>query len=601
MHLMTALLAFASLAHRASAFAHDQAPVPATRVVEGRVRDSRGQPVRVGKVFFGPQDPRVPFEEESTASLDAKGRFRIELKGFTLGTDRIPASGPVRFLALSAGFRPGLGKVEAGAGSSAVEIRLSPEPWKETVFHFVDRRGGVVGNVDVDLFIVGQLLWDKLRSDRDGRCCVATPAGLSFSITARPKSLLAGSVGFRGIADDPADFTLPLYDPIHGRVVDHAGRPLSGIQIGRVIAPDYSANVPDNQRPLLMYEMKGSQEPAVTDQEGSFDLRPPVRLDSRSMDKSGTFRAPLETLCFADQALRHVAFLGVNLKDARPSYEVVLKPARRICIPLEHEVSTPSGRVESWWDLSYLTGQGGPEGCLRVMSGVVGPRSEAGEWLEAYWPEGSYRLTVNSADPIAEKNLEQTTTEIVVPPGDGPLTLPTLRMTARLGHRLIGQPAPEIEAKDLNTGRPVKLADFKGKVVVLDFWGYWCGPCIGSMPGLMKVHDQFKDRPMVFLAVHDQSIQTREDFDRKLAGVKRTVWDDRDLPFRVALDGPDPEVATGDPGIGRGVTCRRYQIEGFPTTIVIGPDGKVVGNVNAMEHGRLAAVLKEQLDKVPAR
>jgi thiol-disulfide isomerase/thioredoxin len=380
-------------------------------------------------------------------------------------------------------------------------------------------------------------------------------------------------------------------------VVDPAGRPLSGIEIGRLIAPDYNANVPENQRPLLMYEMKGSQEPATTDKEGRFDLRPAISLDSRSLDPSGAFKTWPEPLCFADKALRRVAFLGVNLKAPQPYYEVTLKPARLVRIPLEHEMTTASGRIESFWEISSLSGPGGATEPLRVMSGVVGPKTGAIEWLEAYWPEGKYRLTVSSDDPVTEKSLEETTTEVVVPAGDEPLTMPALRLTALLRHRLVGQPAPEIDARDLDTGKPVKLADFRGKVVVLDFWGYWCGPCIGSMPELIKVHDQFKDRPVVILAVHDQSVQSREAYDWKLVGVKHTVWEDRDLPFRVALDRPDPELAEGQSAIGRGVTCKRYHIEAFPTTMVIDREGRVVGNVNTLQHGRLEATIKGLLDK----
>ena len=101
---------------------------------------------------------------------------------------------------------------------------------------------------------------------------------------------------------------------------------------------------------------------------------------------------------------------------------------------------------------------------------------------------------------------------------------------------------------------------------------------------------------MVILAVHDQSMQSQEAYDRKLVGVKHTVWEDRDLPFRVALDRPDPELAEGHSAIGQGVTCKRYQIDVFPTTMVIDREGKVVGNVNTLEHGRLEATIKELLD-----
>jgi hypothetical protein len=53
---------------------------PATRVVEGRVTDTNGNPVREGKVMFGPQDPPLPFREPSTAAIDApEGRYRVQV------------------------------------------------------------------------------------------------------------------------------------------------------------------------------------------------------------------------------------------------------------------------------------------------------------------------------------------------------------------------------------------------------------------------------------------------------------------------------------------------------------------------------------------
>ena len=64
-----------------------------------------------------------------------------------------------------------------------------------------------------------------------------------------------------------------------------------------------------------------------------------------------------------------------------------------------------------------------------------------------------------------------------------------------------GQAAPEIQLKDLS-GKPVALSSFKGKVVVVDFWASWCGPCKQSMPFLEKLSKTYKDKGLIVLGVN---------------------------------------------------------------------------------------------------
>jgi thiol-disulfide isomerase/thioredoxin len=84
----------------------------------------------------------------------------------------------------------------------------------------------------------------------------------------------------------------------------------------------------------------------------------------------------------------------------------------------------------------------------------------------------------------------------------------------------LGVLAPEIAGRDL-PGRPLKLSDHRGKVVLLVFWASWCGPCLAEVPHERALVEKFKDRPFVLLGVNgDQSVKSA----RETAAEYRMSW-----------------------------------------------------------------------------
>jgi thiol-disulfide isomerase/thioredoxin len=116
--------------------------------------------------------------------------------------------------------------------------------------------------------------------------------------------------------------------------------------------------------------------------------------------------------------------------------------------------------------------------------------------------------------------------------------------------KLLGAAAPAVEL-DLLDGGKLSLADYKGKVVVLDFWATWCPPCVEGLPVVSKIAADLKDKGVVFFAVNQQeSPETIRKFLEK-----------KGLKIPVALD--------------KGKAARAYAVSGIPQTVLIGKDGTV--------------------------
>jgi peroxiredoxin len=75
-----------------------------------------------------------------------------------------------------------------------------------------------------------------------------------------------------------------------------------------------------------------------------------------------------------------------------------------------------------------------------------------------------------------------------------------LALTAGCGDSRIGQPAQDFTARDL-AGNEVSLSDYRGKVVLLDFWATWCAPCVEELPNVKRVHNEYKNDGFAVIGV----------------------------------------------------------------------------------------------------
>ena len=133
---------------------------------------------------------------------------------------------------------------------------------------------------------------------------------------------------------------------------------------------------------------------------------------------------------------------------------------------------------------------------------------------------------------------------------------------ADLAKTMINQPAPAFTLKDLD-GNTVSLSDLKGKVVIVDFWATWCGPCKASFPGMQLAVNKYKDDPNVKFLFID-TWENGKDYE---AGVRKFITANN-YTFHVLIDekndaGRQAKVVTA------------FDVSGIPTKFVIDKAGNI--------------------------
>jgi len=112
--------------------------------------------------------------------------------------------------------------------------------------------------------------------------------------------------------------------------------------------------------------------------------------------------------------------------------------------------------------------------------------------------------------------------------------------------------AAEFSLQDLN-GNTVKLSDYRGRVVLLEFWATWCPPCRAAIPDIEKIHQRYKDKGLVVLAIS---------LDKGDWSFVKSFLVSYGITYAV-LKGTDdiPE---------------RYKVRSIPTTMILDKTGKII-------------------------
>jgi len=142
----------------------------------------------------------------------------------------------------------------------------------------------------------------------------------------------------------------------------------------------------------------------------------------------------------------------------------------------------------------------------------------------------------------------------------------------------VGKPAPALVGKDRN-GKDVNLSDYHGKIVLLEFWATWCGPCVMQIPHLKKLYEEFNDQGFEIIAISlDQDMNAWN-----------TYIDQHELSWRHLYDGSS----------FMGTNARTYNISAIPASFLIGKDGRIIrsGEPNGGMERMLRRLLAKPADK----
>jgi thiol-disulfide isomerase/thioredoxin len=132
-----------------------------------------------------------------------------------------------------------------------------------------------------------------------------------------------------------------------------------------------------------------------------------------------------------------------------------------------------------------------------------------------------------------------------------------------LRHTEAGSPVIPFKQEGID-GKPVDIAALKGKVLIIDFWGSWCGPCRRSHPHLRSIYEKYHDRGLEIIGIA---------YEGGTPAMKDSIWrkavKEDGMTWLQILNDPDRQDLT-----------KRYSVTAFPTKLIVDREGKIVFRVS---------------------